>query len=112
MRYSLALTTSAAFIATYCNAAPTASSDSIPPDFPGTETPYRVIPTRSDAPAETGTAGATNSLGTYLYSYNECNKNFGAGAKGKIDDAYYDAWTMTKRLRQPGWDCHNVRPPC
>ncbi|KAJ0414504.1 Spherulation-specific family 4-domain-containing protein [Aspergillus carlsbadensis] len=58
-----------------------------PADYPGDETPYRVIPT--------GTVDPDNFLGTYLYGYNECNKIFGSGAKGKIDDAYYDAWVIT-----------------
>jgi hypothetical protein len=59
-----------------------------PPDFPGTETPYRVNPD--------GTVEPENWVGTYLYGYLECNKNFGDGAKTKIDDAYYDAWTISK----------------
>ncbi|BCR95354.1 uncharacterized protein AKAW2_20294S [Aspergillus luchuensis] len=58
-----------------------------PADFPGDETPYRVIPT--------GTVGPDNAMGTYLYGYNGCNEFFGKGAKGKIDDAYYDAWLIT-----------------
>lgn len=65
----------------YTSAAP-------PADFPGDETPYRVTPT--------GTVSPDNILGTYLYKYLDCNKNFGEGAKGKIDDAYYDAWLISK----------------
>lgn len=72
-----------------CSAAPTESSDETPPDFPGAETPYRVVPTGTDA-------GALNKVGTYLYGYNGCKKYFGSGAKGKIDDAYYDAWLISK----------------
>lgn len=64
-----------------------------PADFPGDETPYRVIPT--------GTVGPDNAMGTYLYGYNGCNEFFGKGAKGKIDDAYYDAWLITKYVRHP-----------
>jgi hypothetical protein len=66
-----------------------------PPDFPGSETPYQVIPTGTDIPpGETGVSGQ-NKVGTFLYSYNDCNKNFGDGAKGKIDDGYYDAWRIS-----------------
>ncbi|KAH7413490.1 hypothetical protein BKA64DRAFT_771606 [Cadophora sp. MPI-SDFR-AT-0126] len=54
-----------------------------PPNFSGDETPYRVVPT--------GTVSPENILGTWLYGYRDCNKNFN-GAKGKIDDAFYDAW--------------------
>ncbi|KAH8589906.1 Spherulation-specific family 4-domain-containing protein [Bisporella sp. PMI_857] len=64
-----------------------------PPDFPGTETPYQVTPTGTDVPAATGTDVApANKLGTLLYAYVDCNKNFGSKAKSKIDGAYYDAW--------------------
>tara|TARA_R110002060_G_scaffold34653_1_gene45508 strand:- start:1733 stop:1975 length:243 start_codon:yes stop_codon:yes gene_type:complete len=58
-----------------------------PPNFSGDEIPYRVIPT--------GTVSPENLLGTWLYGYRECSKNFN-GAKGKIDDAFYDAWVMSK----------------
>jgi len=54
-----------------------------PADFPGDETPYRVTPT--------DTVSSENWMGTYLYKYLDCKKNFGPGAKGKLDDAYYDA---------------------
>ena len=67
-----------------------------PADYPGTETPYQVIPTGTDAPAATGTVTPENVLGTFLYSYNDRTTNFGSGAKGKIDDAYYDAWLISK----------------
>jgi hypothetical protein len=59
-----------------------------PTDFPGDETPYRVTPTDTVSPE--------NFVGTYLYRYLDCTKNFGPGAKGKIDDAYYDAWLISK----------------
>lgn len=59
-----------------------------PADFPGDETPYQVTPT--------GTVSPDNLIGTSLYKYLDCNKNFGPGAKGKIDDAYYDAWLISK----------------
>lgn len=67
-----------------------------PPDFPGTVTPYQVIPTGTDAPTPTDTATPANLVGTYLYGYIDCQKNFGNGAKTKIDDAYYDAWLISK----------------
>jgi len=73
----------------YTSAAP-------PADFPGDETPYRVTPTGTDAPQATGTVSPDNIVGTYIYGYLDCNKNFGPGAKGKIDDAYYDAWLISK----------------
>jgi hypothetical protein len=60
-----------------------------PADFPGDETPYRVIPDGT-------VVSPDNIVGTYLYKYLDCNKNFGGGAKGKIDDAYYDAWLVSK----------------
>jgi heat shock protein HslJ len=60
-----------------------------PADFPGDETPYRVIPTGTEVEPD-------NILGTYLYGYKDCNKIFGSGAKKKIDDAYYDAWLISK----------------
>jgi hypothetical protein len=44
-------------------AAPTSTA---PPDFPGDETPYRVIPTSSDAPADSD-VNNQNALGTWLY---------------------------------------------
>ena len=76
----IALTTSFLLLR-YTSAAP-------PAGFPGDETPYRVIPT--------GTVSPDNILGTWLYGYIGCKKNFGEGAKGKIDDAYYDAWLISK----------------
>ncbi|KGO76305.1 Fibronectin, type III [Penicillium italicum] len=62
------------------------TSADLPPDFPGDETPYRVIPT--------GTVKPANLTGTYLYAYLECDKNFGPGAKGQIDDAVLVANVM------------------
>lgn len=59
-----------------------------PAGFPGEDAPYQDIPTGTDVSAQ-------NRVGTFLYSYNDCKKIFGAGAKGKIDDAYYDAWVMS-----------------
>jgi hypothetical protein len=73
----------------YTSAAP-------PADFPGDETPYRVTPTGTDAPQATGKVSPNNVFGTYLYSYLDCNKTFGEGAKDKIDGAYYDAWLISK----------------
>ncbi|KAE8409216.1 hypothetical protein BDV37DRAFT_109732 [Aspergillus pseudonomiae] len=61
-----------------------------PVDFPGDETPYRVIPT--------GTVSPNNIRATYLYGYVDCNKSFGSGAKGKLNDAYYDAWLISKSI--------------
>lgn len=70
------------------------TSTSPPPDFSGEDTPYQVIPTGTDIPpGATGSVSAQNKVGTWLYGYNGC-KNF-AGAKGKIDGAYYDAWVMS-----------------
>ncbi|KAB8276872.1 hypothetical protein BDV30DRAFT_235120 [Aspergillus minisclerotigenes] len=63
-----------------------------PADFPDNETPYRVIPTGTDAPDATGTVSPNNIRGTYLYGYVGCEQF--KGAKGKIDDAYYDAWLI------------------
>ncbi|KAB8198899.1 hypothetical protein BDV34DRAFT_218516 [Aspergillus parasiticus] len=63
-------------------------------DFPGDETSYRVIPTGTDTPDVTGTVSPNNIRGTYLYGYVGCNEHF-KGAKGKIDDAYYDAWLIS-----------------
>ena len=37
-----------------------------------------------------------NKVGTILYLYDKCKENFGPGAKGKIDQAYYDAWILSK----------------
>lgn len=64
------------------------TSARIPADFPGDETPYRVLPTN--------TASADNIAGAYLYGYVDCNEVFGDEAKDKIDDAYYGAWLMTE----------------
>ncbi|KAJ5951404.1 uncharacterized protein N7479_009817 [Penicillium vulpinum] len=58
-----------------------------PADFPGDETPYRVTPT--------GTVSPDYFFGTFLYKYLDCNKNFGPGAKDKIDEAYHDAWLIS-----------------
>lgn len=80
-----------------CISAQLSVSVAQPPDFPGTETPYQVTPTGTDIPAATSSDAATNNkVGTFLYAYTDCNKNFGDGAKGKIDDSYYDAWVMSK----------------
>lgn len=67
----------------------------MPPDL-GDETPYQVIPTGADAPQATGTVLPQNIIGTRLYGYRKCKENFGGGAKGKINDAYYDAWLLSK----------------
>lgn len=68
-----------------------------PADFPGTETPYQVTPTGTDAPAATGTdVTPANKVGTFLYAYVDCTKVFGSKAKDKIDGAYYDAWLISK----------------
>lgn len=64
-------------------------SSSKPTDFPGSEVPYQVTPTDGDVTA-------VNKLGTYLYAFEKCSENFGPGAKGKIEGAYYDAWVMSK----------------
>lgn len=69
-----------------------ASSVPVPSDFPGSETPYQVTPTGVDAPVAT----VNNKVGTFLYLYYKCKENFGPGAKGKIDQAYYDAWILSK----------------
>ncbi|KAE8150838.1 hypothetical protein BDV25DRAFT_139433 [Aspergillus avenaceus] len=61
-----------------------------PADFPGDETPYRVIPK--------GTVSPDIGIGTWLYGYLDCDKNFGNGAKGNIDEAYYDAWLISKEV--------------
>jgi hypothetical protein len=74
------------------SAAPTSTA---PSDFPGDETPYRIIPTSGDAPADSD-VNNKNVLGTWLYGYTECRKRFGAGAGGVIDRAYYDAWLISK----------------
>ena len=64
-----------------------------PPDFSGEDTPYKVVPTGTDIPpGAPSNVSASNSLGTWLYGYTGC-KNF-PGAKGKIDGAYYDSWTI------------------
>ena len=63
------------------------TSAKIPADFPGDETPYRVLPT--------STASAENVAG-HLYGYVDCNEVFSDEAKDKIEDAYYGAWLMTK----------------
>jgi hypothetical protein len=65
----------------YTSAAP-------PAGFPGDETPYRVTPT--------GTVSPDNLMGTYLWLYKDCNKNFGGGAKDKIDQAFEDAYQISK----------------
>jgi hypothetical protein len=77
-----------AFTARQCQTAPTGSSETPPEGFPGSETPYRVTPS--------GGADASNAAGTNLWGYDGCKKEFGDGAKTKIDEAYYDAWVMTK----------------
>lgn len=65
-----------------------------PPYFSGEDTPYQVAPTSTDIPpTATGDVGTKNRFGTWLYGYNGCRKF--AGAKGKIDGAYYDAWLMS-----------------
>jgi hypothetical protein len=71
------------------------TSAATPPDL-GDEAPYQVIPTGTDAPQATGTVSPKNLIGTRLYGYVDCKENFGGGAKGKIDDAYYDAWLLSK----------------
>jgi hypothetical protein len=59
------------------------SAADLPADFPGDESPYRVIPTGTDVPQPTGDVGPDNAFGTYLYKYLDCNKNFGDGARTK-----------------------------
>lgn len=59
----------------------------LPPDFPGDEEPYQVIPI--------GTVETENLFGTFLYGYKDCGKNF-LGARDKINQAYYDAYTMSR----------------
>jgi hypothetical protein len=88
MALLIALTTSFLLLR-YTSAAP-------PAGFPGDETPYRVIPNGVDAPQATNTVSPDNILGTWLYGYEGCKDNFGDGARGKIDAAYYDAWLISK----------------
>jgi hypothetical protein len=74
----------------------TAAPTSITPsDFPGDESPYRVVPEDGDAPTTSDVAGL-NVLGTWLYGYTECRKRFGPGAGGIIDSAYYSAWLISR----------------
>jgi hypothetical protein len=88
MRFHTSFAATIAFTARQCQTAPTGSSETQPEGFPGSETPYRITPPDG--------VDASNVLGTYLWGYDRCNEEFDAGAKGKIDEAYYDAWVMTK----------------
>ena len=69
--------------------APTAT----PSDFSSGGTPYLPTPSTDGGPAPSGTAGANNILGTFLYGYDGCNAK-SAAYKGNIDEAYYDSWTI------------------
>ncbi|KAL4981834.1 hypothetical protein BDW68DRAFT_192642 [Aspergillus falconensis] len=60
----------------------------LPANLLGEEAPYRVIPDGVEVEPD-------NLMGTWLTKYVGCEKKFGAGAKGKIDEAYYDAWTIS-----------------
>lgn len=68
-----------------------------PAGFSGEETPCQVIPTGIDIPPGSSNTdvSAQNLLGTWRYGYTGFKKAFGSGAKGKFDDAYYDAWLMS-----------------
>lgn len=72
------------------------SSDSpTPTGFPGTESPYLLIPTGTDLPPEaSGSVAVQNKVGTYLWSYDGCRDI--PGAKDKINGAYYDSWKIAK----------------
>lgn len=68
-----------------------------PADFTGENTPYHVILTGTDIPPGSSSTdvSAQNKLGTWIYSYTDCQKIYGSGAKGKIDGACYEAWIMS-----------------
>ncbi|KAI9642511.1 hypothetical protein NHQ30_009316 [Ciborinia camelliae] len=72
---------------------PTSSPDTLP--YPGDEPPYQIIPTGTDIQPGPTNASVLNRIGTKLWDYKDCSSTFGAGAKGKIDGAYYDAWVMS-----------------
>ena len=63
-----------------------------PTDLSGDDgaSPYYITTT---AAASNGTAGVQNKIGTFLYSYDGCNK-LNPAYKGNIDEAYYDSWTI------------------
>lgn len=72
---------------------PNSADSPTPTDYPGTESPYLVIPTGTDIPpGASGSVAAQNKVGTYLYSYDGCSKI--PGAKDKINGAYYDSWVI------------------
>ncbi|KAL8775163.1 MAG: hypothetical protein Q9194_003851, partial [Teloschistes cf. exilis] len=72
---------------------PSQTTQKEPPSFQGEDTPYQIVPNTDDVPApEGGDVDIMNKLGTWLYGYTGC-KDF-PGAKGKIDEAYYDSWVM------------------
>jgi len=72
---------------------PNSADSPTPTDFPGTESPYHVVPTGTDIPpGASGSVAAQNKVGTFLYDYTGC-KDF-PGVKDKIDGAYYDSWVI------------------
>jgi hypothetical protein len=84
MLYSLAYSTLVlVLLSRHARTQPIASG-ATPPDFPDTETPYRVTPTDANGAEAT----SLNALGTYLYKYTDCSKRFGAGAVGKINQSW------------------------
>ena len=73
---------------------PNSADSPTPTDYPGTETPYLVMPTGTDIPpGASGSVITQNKVGTYLYGYTGCDKF--PGARDKINDAYYDAWVLS-----------------
>lgn len=88
----------ASYLVLQCAIAQEAATPTVQPvDFSGEEAPYLVIPTGTDIPPGSSRTDVStqNSIGTWLYGYTGCKKVFGDGAKGKIDDAYYDAWLIS-----------------
>ena len=69
--------------------APTAT----PSDFSAGGTPHLPTASTDGGPTPSGTAGANNLIGTFIYGYTGCNAKNPAYS-GNIDEAYYDSWTI------------------
>ncbi|KAF7877322.1 hypothetical protein EAF04_001005 [Stromatinia cepivora] len=75
--------------------AQTPTTNNSPLSYPIDESPYQVMPTGTDIPLAATNESVLNKVWNKLWNYKDCSSTFGAGAQGKIDGAYYDAWVMS-----------------
>lgn len=66
-----------------------------PDDFYGPDAPYAI--NQSDPSAND--VSADNRRATFLYGYNKCIEFYGDNAKAQIDEAYLDAYYMSKWVK-------------